>query len=98
MKPSRIQLSRKKDFNLQAVSLALNGLPAVKCARPGKFGNPFRVGIDGTASECVSLYAASRTGGFIGDAITALRGKNLACFCKPTEPCHADVLLKIANE
>lgn len=26
-----------------------------------------------------------------------LRGKNLACFCKPGTPCHADVLLEIAN-
>ena len=44
MKPQRIQLSRKKGFNLQAVSMALNGLPAVNCARPGRWGNPFRVG------------------------------------------------------
>lgn len=27
----------------------------------------------------------------------ALRGKNLACWCKPGSPCHADVLLEIAN-
>jgi len=27
-----------------------------------------------------------------------LRGKNLACFCPPGSPCHADVLLAIANE
>jgi len=27
-----------------------------------------------------------------------LRGKNLACFCPLTEPCHADVLLEIANK
>lgn len=27
-----------------------------------------------------------------------LRGKNLACFCPLSEPCHADVLLKLANE
>ena len=26
-----------------------------------------------------------------------LRGKNLACFCPLDQPCHADVLLKIAN-
>jgi hypothetical protein len=26
-----------------------------------------------------------------------LRGKNLACFCALDQPCHADVLLKIAN-
>lgn len=26
-----------------------------------------------------------------------LRGKNLACWCKPGSPCHADVLLRLAN-
>ena len=26
-----------------------------------------------------------------------LRGWNLACFCTPEEPCHADTLLKVAN-
>jgi len=26
-----------------------------------------------------------------------LRGKNLACWCRIGEPCHADVLLEIAN-
>lgn len=26
-----------------------------------------------------------------------LRGKNLACFCKMGAPCHADVLLELAN-
>jgi hypothetical protein len=27
-----------------------------------------------------------------------LRGKNLACWCPLDKPCHADVLLEIANE
>lgn len=26
-----------------------------------------------------------------------LKGKNLACFCPLDQPCHADVLLKLAN-
>jgi hypothetical protein len=26
-----------------------------------------------------------------------LAGKDLACWCRPTDPCHADVLLEIAN-
>lgn len=26
-----------------------------------------------------------------------LRGKNLACFCKESEPCHAEFLLGVAN-
>lgn len=31
-------------------------------------------------------------------ARTYLRGKNLACWCPLGQPCHADVLLKIANQ
>lgn len=27
----------------------------------------------------------------------ALAGKNLACFCRLDQPCHADVLLRLAN-
>lgn len=42
--PVRLQLSRRARFNLQAVSRALNGLPAISCARPGRHGNPFRIG------------------------------------------------------
>lgn len=43
MKPARIVLSRKAGFNLQAVSRALNGLPAQSVARPGPWGNPFTI-------------------------------------------------------
>lgn len=27
-----------------------------------------------------------------------LKGKNLACFCPEGQPCHADVLIKLANK
>ena len=30
-------------------------------------------------------------------ALPNLRGKNLACFCRLDQPCHADVLLELAN-
>lgn len=33
----------------------------------------------------------------IQSMLPTLRGKNLACWCKPGEACHADVLLEIAN-
>lgn len=33
----------------------------------------------------------------LGDVRRKLRGKNLACWCAPGKPCHADVLLEIAN-
>ena len=41
--PVRVQLSRRKGFRLaEAVD---NGLPIVNCARPGRYGNPFQVGV-----------------------------------------------------
>jgi hypothetical protein len=63
--PQRIQLSRRKGFDLQAASLALNGLPAVVVARPSKFGNPFR--LDGTWQESFRALA------LVGDASKASR-------------------------
>lgn len=32
----------------------------------------------------------------VRDGLRDLKGKNLACWCKPDAPCHADVLLKLA--
>jgi hypothetical protein len=29
--------------------------------------------------------------------LSTLRGKDLACWCKPGAPCHADFLLELAN-
>ena len=34
---------------------------------------------------------------YLRDLRNTLRGKNLACWCKESEPCHADVLLEISN-
>ncbi|HVT23016.1 MAG TPA: DUF4326 domain-containing protein [Rhizomicrobium sp.] len=42
-KPVRLQLSRKRGFNLQELSRAINGLPAVNVTRRGRWGNPFVV-------------------------------------------------------
>lgn len=32
------------------------------------------------------------------DAITELRGRDLVCWCPLDQPCHADILLQLANE
>ncbi len=98
MTPQRIQLSRKAGFNLQAASLKLNGLPAINCARPAEYGNPYTVeeyGREGAIKQFRYLVEKYN----VEPAIKRdLRGKNLACWCKPGEPCHADVLLVIANQ
>lgn len=30
--------------------------------------------------------------------VETLRGRDLACWCPPDQPCHADVLLRLANQ
>ena len=42
----------------------------------------------------ISLVTVRR---MIRDGLPSLRGKNLACWCALDQPCHADVLLELAN-
>ncbi|MDR0423783.1 MAG: DUF4326 domain-containing protein [Rickettsiales bacterium] len=44
IKSQRVQLLRKKGFNLQEESRKINGLPAIKCDRSSKeWGNPYKI-------------------------------------------------------
>jgi len=100
--PQRIQRLRKKGWRKP------DG--AVIVTRPGKYGNPYRVGVDGTAEECVEKYRlelerARRIDPKGFEAwIAPLRGHDLCCFCPLTDkdgnpvPCHASILLQFANE
>ncbi len=47
MKPQRICITYRNRPKLQEMSMALNGLPAVDCARPSKYGNQYRIGDSG---------------------------------------------------
>lgn len=100
--PQRIQRKRTKGWKMPP--------NAVYVGRPTKWGNPWKVGqqigsaqivrVYATASDCVALYRA-----YVTDIdstepqqdLTELRGKNLACWCPLDQPCHADVLLELAN-
>lgn len=116
-KPQRLHLSRQRGFNLQATSMALNGLPAKQVTRPGKWGNPFsiadmakRYGLDrDTAQEKAVGLCRDWLRGTLDPALSPgpapsreviareLAGYNLACWCRPGTPCHAEVLIEIAN-
>jgi len=104
MKPQRIQRSRAKGCRMPENT--------VYVGRPSKWGNPFRIGVPNAddcmtcadAAEAVLKYRSELTtfrGGFTGLTVVEiqreLRGKHLACFCPLDQPCHADVLLEIAN-
>lgn len=104
--PQRIRLSRAKGWRIPENTVVVT-------RGPGKrWGNPWRVGEPGIpdAAEAVRMFRARLPGApfysppapdsYLGRMIAdlgQLRGKNLACWCALDAPCHADVLLQLAN-
>ncbi len=85
--PVRVQLSRAKGWRMPPNT--------VKVTRPGVWGNyagPTRADFEADLAEMPNADRA-----FYLDKVKELRGKNLACWCKLDAPCHADVLLELAN-
>jgi len=75
----------------------------VYVGRPTIWGNPFMVSEYGARLAVFNYRNRLENYKRIGALDTALnisflRGKDLACFCPLDQPCHADVLLEIANE
>lgn len=82
---------------------------AKSVTRPGPYGNPYRVGIHGTAEQCVEKFRMDWERAIrcakrdhtpympFGKPVYLgpLKGKDLACYCSLDQPCHADVLLEI---
>ncbi|MEU4570814.1 DUF4326 domain-containing protein [Micromonospora sp. NPDC023956] len=114
--PQRIQRRRTKGWRLPENT--------VYVGRPGRFGNPFRAGVEFcgptirclyTPTELVEQFRAWLALNELHplfwdreliDAHVALKsallgrvlaGKNLACWCPLDQPCHADILLEVAN-
>jgi len=58
------------------------------------WGNPFKIGKDGTRSEVIAKFERYlATNKVLLKALPSLADKTLVCFCKP-KPCHGDVLVK----
>ena len=87
--------------------ISLRDAPAVAAARADgtlrrvdrrtRWGNPFRIGREGTRAEVIRRYAAYlQTRPDLLAAVPALRGCTLACWCAPA-PCHAEVLRNFAE-
>jgi len=77
-------------------------LGIVNVGRPGPWGNPYRIGRDGTRAECVAKHRVW----FLAPAQAALRerarlelaGRRLWCpGCRDTLPCHSTVIEEVAN-
>lgn len=96
----RIQRKRTKGWRMPENTVFVG--------RPSRWGNPYRVGAstqDGqqirdrahAVAKYRELLAFMESKGLTIDT-TALRGKDIACWCPLDEPCHADVLIEMTNQ
>ena len=76
---------------------------AIYVGRPTRWGNPFRIGAPdlfsnvSSAEEAVRLFRALIAAVPDRFDFELLRGHDLVCWCPLDQPCHADVLLELAN-
>ena len=105
MSPERIQRKRTKGWRMPENTVSV--------CRPGKWGNPFAVGSQGFIFEDGGAVFYRGAGARPQDVVKQFRervapklrdkaraelaGKDLACWCPLDQPCHADVLLELAN-
>lgn len=81
----------------------------VYVGRPSKYGNPFKIGRDGSRMEVISKYemwlqlgvdfnckdaTEAKRRRILKDGPKELCGKILGCWCAP-DPCHANVLAEL---
>jgi len=64
--------------------------------RPTKWGNPFRASEVGRARAIEAYRGHLLASPTLMADLHELRGRDLVCWCAPL-PCHADVLLELAN-
>jgi hypothetical protein len=109
VKPERIQLSRKKGWRMPPNTVKVDR--TTKWGNPAIVGEDgiaaecvyfytvmlsgyivCRMGIGDRQQAALKVLRAEREKGW-----PSLLGKNLACWCAPDKPCHADILLHVVN-
>lgn len=108
MTPTRVQRSRKKGWRMPPDTIYVGR--GSKWGNPFKIGSEFvrpkmtpgggqianTVYDNAHAVRLYERFTAHEVRIQI-EAYQQLRGKNLACWCALDKPCHADILLRIAN-
>jgi hypothetical protein len=97
--PQRVQLKRSAGWKMPANT--------VKVDRTTRWGNPFTIAECGSVALAVAQHGRWMRGEIAAPGgvepptrevlRTALGGRNLACWCALNGPCHADLLLTLAN-
>lgn len=105
--PQRIQLRRTKGWRMPSNTVKVDR--TTKWGNPFVVGQAYDVEGDdtqivvATPAEAVATFRDNLDDPMhwhflqMLNEIDELRGKNLACWCPLDQPCHADVLLEMAN-
>lgn len=106
MMPERVQLRRTKGWRMppNTVKVDRSTRWGNQAARIGEDISHYTADCtSATAADVVDLFRRFMDAHKAADPalfeafIAPLRGKNLACWCRRDQPCHADVLLELAN-
>ncbi|MGN6417770.1 MAG: DUF4326 domain-containing protein [Pseudobacter sp.] len=90
MTPKRIQRKRTAGWKMPENTIYVG--------RPTKWGNPYKINEKVDRANAVALFKEYIEQYVPKEELEELKGKNLACWCKEGSPCHADVLLELANK
>jgi len=82
---------------------------AVYCGRPSRLRNPYvmgkdhpKTGVPMTRNDVLELFEEYLSDKMQDEKfvsfLLSLRGKELACWCKLSEKCHVDIIIKFINE
>lgn len=91
--PSRIQQRRAPGWRKPP--------GAASVVRGTRWGNPYRVGVhahDNAESVRLFIEYLGRHPELVADALIALSGRDLMCWCPLDRPCHAQVWLELVNQ
>jgi hypothetical protein len=70
----------------------------VYIGRGSKWGNPYKIGVDGTRGEVIEKYRDYILNNKeLLDDLPELKGKILGCWCSPKR-CHGEVLLELIEQ
>ena len=101
MPPGTVKVDRTTGFGNPYRVVHVKPTDGQTVARPWWIETSTNVWMFATRDEAVAasirLFTETMTESMKERVRLGLKGKNLACWCKPGAPCHADVLLRIAN-
>ena len=112
--PTRVTLSRAKGWKMppNTVKVARPSIWGNPFKISDEFPPSLRVPVEQRPAHVVACFRLWLDGSHVdwdgpeSNAARALmlahlpelRGKSLACWCKPGQPCHADFLMELAND